>query len=344
MGTDTRTFLPNFCAIRMVFAVVVIAQLFVLILMLARWQFGREGWDTLGLVSLYVQWIALGSLGALCALRGWLARFEPLVAAGLSYAVLLGITLLISALAYSVMQMLELDAGASRGDFLARTLLMAAIIGALILRYFYVRHQWEEQLKAEARARIEALAARIRPHFLFNSLNTIAALTSSRPALAEELVQDLADLFRMSMQDVHARISLEEELDIARRYLNIEQQRLSGRLAVEWQTKNLPLDRPIPPLILQPLLENAVYYGIEPNPAGGTISILATYNLGKLRLEVRNPVLSENHAGHHKGNQMALDNIRERLKLAFGPDARLEHEVREGQYRVRLLFRLEPEE
>jgi len=343
MDKASRNFLPDFCAIRMLFAVVVVAQLAVFLLMLARWSFGQEGWNHLGLVSLYVRWIALSSLGVLCALRSRLSRYEPLVAAGLSYIVMLSVKLVISDISFRLLQMMGGETGAGKADFLLRTFLMAAIIGALLLRYFYVRHQWEEQVKAEARARIESLAARIRPHFLFNSLNTIAALTATRPALAEELVQDLAELFLMSMQDVQARIRLDEELDIARRYLHIEQQRLSGRLKVEWQTKNLPLDSPVPPLILQPLLENAVYHGIEPNPQGGTIEILATYNLGRLRLEVRNPLSPQSDQSRHQGNQMALNNIRERLQLAFGAGSRLEQETRDGQYRVRLLLNPAPE-
>lgn len=341
---NAAAFLPNFCAIRMLFTVVVVAQLFVFILLLASWKPDGHGWDQLGVLSLFVQWIALASLGSLCALRGWLMRFRPLPAAFLSYAVLLLVTLLVSIIGYRLLTPLAVaEQAPDLAIFLLRSLGMAAIIGALLLRYFYVRHQWEQQVQAEAQARIEALAARIRPHFLFNSLNTIASLTSSKPALAEELVQDLSDLFRMSMQDVQARIPLSEELDIARRYLNIETQRLGERLRVEWTTKNLPLERLVPPLILQPILENAVYYGIEPRMEGGTIEILATFNRGRLRLEVRNPLVEEGAVRHHKGNQMALANIAERIRLAFGPAATLETEIRDNQYRVRLLMALEDE-
>lgn len=333
-------FLPNFCAIRMVFAVVVVAELLAFILVLASPWTGDK-WSELGLVSLFVQWIALVSAGVLCALRPWLMRFSTVAASLISYLSLLLVTLILSETAFRVAGRFELmPAEMDHGGFLLRNLAISVVLSGMVLRYFYVRHQWAQQVAAEAQARVQALQARIRPHFLFNSLNTIAALTASNPALAEDVVQDLAELFRVTMRDMRERVTLAQELEFTRSYLRIEAQRLGERLQVDWTLKNLPLQARVPALILQPLVENAVYHGIEPRAGGGRVHILGTYNRGVLRLEVRNPIPDNSERVHQNGNRMALDNIRERLQLAYGPEARLEMDQREGLYRVRVLFPL----
>ena len=297
-------FLPDFCRVRRVFAVVVVAELLAFLLVLADADFSERTWSDLGITSLFVQWTALSCAGVLCLLRGRMERLAPRSAGLISYLLLLLVIALFSELAYRLTGPLGLEqATRDHALFTLRNLLLGALVAGMVLRYFYVRHQWEQQVQAEARARVEALAARIRPHFLFNSLSTIASLTRSDPALAEELVQDLADLFRVAMRDVEARITLGEEL--------------------------------------QPLLENAVYHGIEASASGGRLGIIATCNRGVLRLEVRNPLPPDGATPHADGNRMALANIRERLALAFGPGARLQTEIREGEYRVRLLFPLE---
>lgn len=339
-------FLPNFCGIRMVFAVVVVAELLAIILVLATpWTDSKGGgdkWSELGLVSLFVQWVALASAGVLCALRPWLARLSTMAATLLSYLSLLLVTLVLSEIAFRIAGSLDFaQMGPDHAAFLLRNLAIGAVLSGMVLRYFYVRHQWAQQVTAEAQARVQALQARIRPHFLFNSLNTIAALTASNPTLAEDVVQDLAELFRMTMRDMRERVTLEQELNFTRSYLRIEAQRLGDRLQVDWTLKNLPMQAPVPALILQPLVENAVYHGIEPRAGGGRVHILGTYNRGVLRLEVRNPLPETTARAHPNGNRMALDNIRERLQLAYGPEARLEMDQREGLYRVRVLFPVE---
>jgi two-component system, LytTR family, sensor histidine kinase AlgZ len=147
-----------------------------------------------------------------------------------------------------------------------------------MLRYFWVAAQWRRNVEAEARSRIRALQARIRPHFLFNSMNTIAALTRSDPARAEEAVEDLADLFRASLSDATSTVTLKEELELSRIYQRIEQHRLGDRLAVEWRIKALPLRARIPALSVQPLLENAIYHGIEQLAGGGTVVVEGRYD------------------------------------------------------------------
>ena len=158
--------------------------------------------------------------------------------------------------------------GMSRDDLLARNAGIAVIVTALVLRYFFVTHQWQKHVRAEALSRIQALQARIRPHFLFNSMNTIAALTRSDPKRAEEAVEDLADLFRATLRDSHSPLRLKEELELTRIYQRIEALRLGDRLAVRWDVGALPMRAFVPGLTVQPLLENAIYHGIEPLAGG----------------------------------------------------------------------------
>jgi len=209
---------------------------------------------------------------------------------------------------------------------------------ALALRYFYVSAEWKRSVEMEALARIRALQARIRPHFLFNSMNTIAALTRSAPERAEQAVEDLADLFRASLSDANARIALKDEIEIARTHERIEQLRLRERLRVQWDVDGLPMRVEVPSLILQPLLENAVYHGIEMLPGGGAVSIVGRRVGDMLHIEVRNPIPPQLDYSEREGNRMALENIRQRLELAWPGRARVEIEQLPGEFCARLIF------
>ncbi|MEE8342730.1 MAG: histidine kinase [Gammaproteobacteria bacterium] len=344
-GSHTDTlFLPSFCELRMVFAVVVIAQLLAFVLVLAPMSPVYSRWSNLSLVSLFIQWVALGSAAVLCMARPWLRNVPNHVAGVLSYLLLLIVTVIVSEAAYWTVQYAPLITVLQPDDhlgFLSRNLGISAVISAVALRYLYVQHQWKRQVEAEALARVDALQARIRPHFLFNSLNTIASLTRSQPAQAEEAVEDLADLFRATLGGHRDRVPLEEEIDVAKRYVHMESLRLGERLQLHWDLQDLPLQQLIPPLLLQPLLENAIYHGIEQLPEGGTVSLRGYRKNKYVILEVTNPLPPPNAKSHHDGNRMAMENIRQRLELAFGPTARMEVEERDGYYRVRLRF---PEE
>jgi two-component system sensor histidine kinase AlgZ len=218
--------------------------------------------------------------------------------------------------------------------FLLRSLFISAVISAIVLRYIYVQFQWREQLKTEASARVQALQARIRPHFLFNSLNTIASLTRSDPELAETAIEDLSDLFRASLDNTHDQATLGDEVTIARRYLNIESLRLGDRLSVAWDLDDLSLETRVPPLILQPLLENAIYHGIEPLPEGGIIHVAGHNHDGNLEIVITNPVAGTSM--RKSGTRIAQENIRQRLQLAFGAKADLVTSQSAGVYTVTL--------
>nr|MBA3563214.1 sensor histidine kinase [Gammaproteobacteria bacterium] len=331
---------------RMVFAIVLIAELVAIILTLARHGSAAAFFPDLARTSLFLLWIALTSAALLCSARPGLAHLSVAGAAALSFALLLVSTVLVSEAAWWLGRYWHgIDPAGFRGlfperhgRFLAANLAISTIVSALILRYFYVAHEWKRNVQMEARSRIHALQARIRPHFLFNSMNTIAALTRTSPARAEEAVEDLADLFRATLRDAQEPIRLKEELEVARIYQRIEQLRLGERLQVEWHVATLPMRARVPSLIVQPLLENAIYHGIEPLPGGGTVIVAGCLRDGRIQLSVSNPVPADSGQSEREGNRLALANIRERLQLSYGARARLDVERGASDYRVTLEF------
>ena len=335
-------FIPQLCSGPVVLVVVLIAELTAFVLAIAKHLPG-EGvplWLDLGRISLFLQWIALTSSGILCLLRARLMRMPTRRAVALSYGLLLTVTLVMSELAFQLSNNTGIGQEllpASHVGFVLRNLMICAIVSALVLRYFYVIHQWRSNVRREASARFEALQARIRPHFLFNSMNTIAALIRGKPELAERAVEDLSDLFRASLADTAASVPLAEEVAVAKQYAGIEALRLGERLRLDWQLDGIPQDALLPRLTLQPLIENAIYHGIEPLGDGGTVRVTGACRDGLVSIEIRNPVPPET-LPVRRGRQMALDNVRERLQLAWPGRARLEHERGEEQYCVRLSF------
>ena len=332
-------FLPNFCGIRMVFVIVIIAQLFAFVLALAPLsQTSDLRWQNLGLISLFVQWCALGTAAVLCLIRPWLRRFNNTQTAVLSYLVMLLVIGLISEGAFWLTPKVDVNIE-QHWQFLVRNLVIGAIISGPVLRYFYVQHQWRRRIEAESQARLQALQSRIRPHFLFNSMNTIASLTRSNPEQAEMAVENLSDLFRASLSDATQRFTLEEELELCRRYIQIECLRIGEeRLKVNWQTEALPGNALIPPLTLQPLLENAIYHGIESLTEGGVIDVVGSIDKKHIQISLKNPLPDPGMASSNHGNQLAQDNIRERLQ-AFYPRKADIHIVEENNsYEVILNF------
>ncbi len=319
-------FLPDFCAIRMLFGVVVLGEILAIILTLASYPDLFAHLDQFAVISLFTQWLMLSCTIVLCLARRWLDRLPEAAAISLSYVIILLLCWILTEVAWLILhpggQYNPLSL-ATHSQFLWRSLAISAIVAALALRYFYVQFHWRQQVQAESRARIQALQARIRPHFLFNCMNTIASLTRSQPALAEEAVEDLADLFRASLADAESLVPLRNELDLCRRYLRIEGLRLGERLKVEWDVEDLPGDLPIPSLSLQPLIENAIYHGIEPRADGGTIRIHGSCVSNGIDIRIDNP-LAEGRHPHPSGNRMAVNNIRQRLQAQYGDRARLE--------------------
>lgn len=325
-------YLPNFCSIRMVFGVVISAELLAVILTLGSIGSFQEFAGELSLHSLYIQWIALVGSALICLLRRWIGHRPNWQVGLLSWCGLMLASLIIGLLA---VWLLPIPDGRA---FLIKSLVISAIVSAVLMHYLSVQHRWRLQVEAESKAHLQALQSRIRPHFLFNSMNTIASLTRTDPALAEEVVYDLSDLFRASLSNAQRMSSLGEELELCRGYLRIEEQRLGARLKVEWDLEALPLDAELPALILQPLLENAIYHGIEPSTVTGLIRITGRYRRKRVNISIRNTLPTANQQTHRSGNHMALQNIRERLQGFFDEEASLSIGEVDGDHQVRVVF------
>jgi len=219
---------------------------------------------------------------------------------------------------------------------LTRNLSIALILVGIALRYFYLHYESELRLQVQARARLQALQARIRPHFLFNSMNTIASLTHDQPDLAERAIENLADLFRASLA-AESSIALQQELELTRSYIALEALRLGDRLEVNWRMPEREPSLELPALTLQPLVENAIYHGIEPLAGGGSIDINIEPVGRNIEISISNQLQSR-QAQQREGNSMALENIRERLALAFEGAASMELLETETRYTVKLII------
>jgi len=312
---------------------VLVTELLVLTMVLAASGIRGFAWEDFALISLFVLWIVLISAALLCGLRKVIERLSLQWSVVAVLTLILVVTTLFSVLGDWVL------AGADFSDFsvsiegydLLRNLLVSQVMAGMVLRYFYVQAQLRRQERAELHSRIQALQSRINPHFLFNSMNSIASLISVEPETAEQAVEDLCELFRASLRESTEPVALARELELCRRYMAIEQLRLGDRLQVSWDIKEQPEQATLPLLTLQPVLENAVYHGIQPLPQGGGIKVqIEVVNGNKtplLQVRVSNPVVNATgQRGSESGHRMALDNIRDRLEALYDGQARLDVE------------------
>jgi two-component system sensor histidine kinase AlgZ len=336
-------YLPNFCASRAALAIVLIVELTALVITLSRFNDEVGFWLELSRTSIFLIWIGLTGTAALCWSRPILRNLTVTQISVAVIGLIAAVITAISALAWwaghaTAVEALGVAPLFPRAfvDFTLRNLTIGFVVTVLALRYFYVAYEWERNVEMQARARVHALQARIRPHFLFNSMNTIASLTRSDPALAESAVQDLADLFRANLSEKRNTITLAEELEVARIYQRIEQLRLGDRLRVEWNISQLPMQALVPGLLLQPLLENAIYHGVEPQPDGGVVTVTGELASGLVTVVVRNRVAERQN--QREGNRLALANIRERLSLMYGERALVKAGRFDSEYIVTLRF------
>jgi len=242
---------------------------------------------------------------------------------------ILGLMLVETLLLDAALVKLGVDVGTSG---LLRHAMFSLLLTGVLLGYFYLRARALSPAIAEAR--LQALQARIRPHFLFNSITAVLSLVRTEPRRAETALEDLADLFRVLMRDNRQLTPLADEVARCRQYLDLEKVRLGERLKVEWHVENMPGDALVPPLVLQPLLENAVYHGIEPSSGTGVIGVNIFLRRGEVHAILRNPYKLS--GSHHGGNKMAVDNIRERLALHFDAEASLESRINRNSYEVHI--------
>ena len=326
-----RRALPDFCHGGELLALAVVALLVAVVMQLAPSADAHLRVWSLSL--LFAAWLALLLGVTLCKTRPLLQRLPgawPWAGAWL-------LSVLLVLVAASVVWQLDhaLGTGLTARDaprFVFGSTAATALVGAALLRYLWVLDDWRERRDALARAQLEALQARIRPHFLFNSLNTALALVSIDPQAAERTLENLSDLFRAALDDPHEG-TLGEELDLIDRYLAIEQLRLGARLRIARDWDDLPRELPLPRLLLQPLVENAVHHGIAACAEGGTLELRGRRNGNALEISVRNPLP---HAPARAGTGHGLANVRARIGYHFGARAALEAGAVDAHWQVTL--------
>lgn len=316
---------------------------------------GLQGfsWFVFGKVSFLVLWVVLASAALLCPLRPWLAKQNSLVAGSVSYGLVLLVTLVFVLLGQLVMQRgLGQDV-----EGIVTSMIIAAVFAGVALRYFYLQQQLRNQQQAELLARFDALQSRIRPHFLFNSMNTIASLISIDPETAERMVVNLSHLFRATLSESRL-VPLSSELQLCKDYVAMEQLRLGSRLRMEWrctgisdsENDGVKLGQTIPSLLLQPLIENAIYHGIQPLPEGGNIVVSIEVSDKAVTIVVSNPVATtvsphlQNSSieGANKGNGLALANIRHRLTALYGNEGVVQVDKEDAVFTVTLRYPTQP--
>ena len=318
--------LPNFRNLGIVLRIGVIVNLFAFAAAVVRSHDTGVLWQQAGQVAAVVEPLLILSLLVLFALSDWLRSLPYWAGAAAVLALELALT---TGLYFGSQPLLGPDPAP-----LERYWLLVALVTGALLAYFDLRGRALSPSLTEAR--LQALQSRIRPHFLFNSINAVLSLIRQEPRRAEAALEDMAGLFRMLMSDNRELAPLAREVELCRQYLGLEQLRLGERLIVEWHTERMPGDALVPPLVLQPLIENAVYHGIEPRVEPGVVSISLYSATDRLHAVLRNPYLEQ--AGNHAGNRMALANIRERLQLHFDAEASLDVKAAGGVYQVHIVM------
>jgi two-component system, LytTR family, sensor histidine kinase AlgZ len=279
----------------------------------------------------YLEPLLLMELVALSAVSVFLARLPYRT----GYAAIVAIVMALTALYHGLVGQVSTEPAVS----LARSVVLSGLVAAALLGYLRLRAKAYSPALAEAR--LQALQARIRPHFLFNSLNAVLALIRRDPRRAERALEDLADLFRTLMSEPRQFVRLADEIALLERYAGLEQLRLGERLRITWELDAAPSDALMPPLVLQPLLENAVFHGVEPGTAPGEVLVRIERRGDRVLARIENPFVEEQQ--RRAGNRMALENIRERLALFFDAEARIRTSATHARYRVEIEMPYKPD-
>ena len=332
--------LPYFCRVPTLFVVMVAAQIIVLAAVLMPGAGGdpAEAGSRLFVASLFAQWLALLATVLLCKLRPAILSLRPRWVSIAAGWLLPTFSTFAGALAvHQLDAMLKLELTVPGGHGLQFALSCAAVAGLLaaaLLRYFYMQQLWQAQVQASAQAEVRALQARIKPHFLFNSLNSILGLVRHQPRDAERAIEDLSEVFRAALGAGQGDWSLGEEIDLIERYLGIERLRLGPRLQLDFDFEDgWPRAQRLPRLLLQPLVENAIVHGVARLPAGGSVRIGLHCSDGGVEFEVSNPCPQTPSVG---GNRHAQASIEQRLQHYFGPSAWMTVVATPGYYAVTL--------
>lgn len=330
-------FLPNFCETKMVLNVVVVAEMLALVISLVMpipSIFFTNYFEALLQISLFIQWIALACAAGLCLARRYLIRLPDRTALVTAYLLLLLITFLVNECAVWILWALD-TISTPRPEWYAhlhfQNLSVSAIVNALVLGYFLTKQELKQRTASEAQARMEALQSRIRPHFVFNAMNIIASLTRTDPAKAEQAIEDMSELFRMMLNDEENMVPVKREIEVAEKYVALEQLRLDNRLQVLWDIGKFPRKAIMPILTLQPLLEHAITQGIERLPGGGTVSVTLWEEDDTIRIRITHPLPNNKRKTTDHSLDAALDNIRQRFQTHYGERARLRSEQDDGR-------------
>lgn len=327
--TKKHFLLPNLCQTTNLLLLILVTELGVL-----TWELISPGfmWARMGYRSLIIQWMVLLSAAALCQIRPLLAKLS--VAYGWLFA--FSCSFIISSVVLISGQVVVNGWERINVWQVAQQLMAVAMITAMVLRYFQLQQHVIMQNKAELNSRLNALQARIKPHFLFNSLNTIAELIATKPEAAEAAVLNLSNLFRANLKETEGLSSIRQELDLIRGYLGIEQWRLGDRLVIDWNLPEDLRDWPVPVLSIQPIVENAIVHGIAASAEGGLLSIKVEQSQTLMTVVVVNTISSNDLIS--SGTGVALDNIRHRLAVIYGDLSELNIDTSHRQYKVTLIF------
>lgn len=318
--------LPNLCQDKAVFFLVLVAQVFVVLLLLADPPAGAFiDWQRLAIMTIHVQWVCLVSAALICWTQPLISQLVPWKKLSVAYLICVGNGFLVS-----IVGQFLLNSDSVSWIVVFRHGAMTMLIAALVLRYFYLQYQLVKQSKSELESRLQALHSRIRPHFLFNSLNSVASLIPVDPVRAERAIEDLSDIFRANLKNSTELVSLEQEIELCKRYLSIESLRLGDRLQHTWDVHADIKRWQLPHLTLQPLIENGIVHGIQRIAEGGVVSIQIHESASTLKITMVNPIPDAEFKS--AGNQIGVENIKNRLQAIFGDKASVQNSVRDSQY------------
>ncbi len=336
--SENSGFLPDFCGSGYVINVVILAEMIAVAITVLTDRLSANIFQDFLLISLFVQWVALMSVATLCLLRGLLNRLPAWRAIFMAYLILLCITWVISELAIWILAWTGLITTPRPSWYLyfhIQNIIVSAVVNALALRYFIARDQLREQTMAAAAAHTEIQKHRVRRHFLFNSMNSIASLTQRAPDKAEEAIEDMSDLFRLMLDESKGLNTVHKEIALAKKYIKMEKLRFQRRLKVTWYIDEVPRFAKTQALLLQQLLENAIYSGIEALPKGGEIRVKVGMHGSDIEYSLDSPWLPDEQ--RNQDQTELIDHIRARLEEEYRDKAQVS--VEESSSRQLVLVR-----
>jgi two-component system sensor histidine kinase AlgZ len=337
-NTNQEQLIPDFCNIGILIRVLLAVNVLILLGLLARGQGIAVNFQEFVETSMLVELICLVSLIILCWVRRVVEMQTQTTAAWMQRVVCGTVPALVCSAVLALLNGIEWFAYSFPRLHFGFAMSLCFLIGICLQHYFELRTKANSPALGEAR--LQALQARIRPHFLFNSLNAVLSLIRTEPRRAETALEDLADLFRVLMRDTRDMTTLKEEIALCKQYLAIEKIRLGERIQAVWHIRNLSevelSEAKLPALLLQPLIENAVHYGVEPVATMGVIRIDVQKKLDKIEIRITNPY--HQNAQLSSGNHMALENIRQRLHLLYDIEAQLSTLIVNDLFEVKLSF------